>query len=162
MRVLGLKVDRLNLLRRAVGVDQQLLTSVGRPLHLSPPKTAASVRTIPLPQIVVDVLAAHLAAYPAGIDGFVFILDGAPIGRQKFGHLWRPMIQTVGLPKGTGFQLESLGYHVTLDRAGQPRCRHRESESSRVRTCGAGEPTRRPDSVHRSSASLLNWPFIER
>ena len=116
---LGLKVDRLNLLRREVVVDQQLLTAVGMPPHLGPPKTAASVRTIPLPQIVVDVLAAHLTAYPAGTDGFVFILDGAPVGRQKFGHLWRPMIQTVGLPKGTGFHALRHYYASLLIRHGE-------------------------------------------
>ena len=45
----GVTVDRLNMLRREVTVDRQLITLPGRPPHLGPPKTQASVRTIPLP-----------------------------------------------------------------------------------------------------------------
>ena len=52
-------------------VDRQLVTDrVGT--DLGPTKTKASNRTIPLPQVVVDALAAHLATYPAGEHGLVF------------------------------------------------------------------------------------------
>ena len=88
----GLTVDRIDFLRRAVEVDRQLVTLPGQAPALSPPKTAASVRTIPLPQVVVDVLAAHLRDFPAAPDGLVFTLDGEPITRQAFGHLWRPVV----------------------------------------------------------------------
>jgi hypothetical protein len=76
-------VDRLNMLKREVLVDRQLVTTVGEKPKLGPPKTAASVRTIPLPQIVVDVLAAHLVAYPVGTNGLIFTIDGDPISRQS-------------------------------------------------------------------------------
>jgi integrase len=99
----GLTVDRIDFLRRTVEVDRQLVTLPGQPPTLAPPKTAASVRTIPLPQVVVDALAAHLRDYPAAPDGYVFTLGGEPITRQAFGHLWRPVVKTAGMPAGTGF-----------------------------------------------------------
>ena len=43
-----------NFLRRVVTVDRQLVTVVGREPFLAPPKTSASVRTVPLPQAVLD------------------------------------------------------------------------------------------------------------
>jgi len=60
----------VDFLRRVVTVDRQLVTVVGREPFLAPPKTSASVRAVPLPQAVLDALAAHLGAYPA--DGLVF------------------------------------------------------------------------------------------
>jgi integrase len=53
----GLTVDRIDFLRRIVRVDRQLLSVPGRPPFLAPPKTSASVRTIPLPQVVLHALA---------------------------------------------------------------------------------------------------------
>ena len=99
----GLTVDRLDFLRRTVTVDRQLVTIPRQAPFLAAPKTSASVRTVPLPQVVVDALAVHLAAFPAGADGYVFTVRGEPISRTAFGHLWRPVVSTVGLPTGTGF-----------------------------------------------------------
>jgi hypothetical protein len=47
-----------------VTVDRQLVTLPGRAPYLGPPKTAASVRTVPLPNVVVEALAEHLRAFP--------------------------------------------------------------------------------------------------
>ena len=96
----GLTVDRVDFLRRTVTVDRQLVTLPGRAPFLAPPKTQASVRTIPLPHVVVEALAAHLRAFPAGPDGYVFTLEGEPITRQAFGHMWRPAAKAAGLPHG--------------------------------------------------------------
>jgi integrase len=99
---LGLTVDRIDFLRRALTVDRQLVTVPGRDPYLGPPKTFASVRTIPLPQVVLDALAAHLAAYPA--DGLVFTSSaGTPIRRTRFGEVWRDAVKAAGAPHGTGF-----------------------------------------------------------
>jgi integrase len=85
----GLTVDKINFLRRVVHVDQQLVTVSGRAPFLAPPKTAASVRSIPLPTVVVDALAAHLAKYPP-TDGLVFTTEtGRPIRRTAFDRTWR-------------------------------------------------------------------------
>jgi integrase len=71
--VLGLTVDRIDFLRRTVTVDRQLLTPPnGGDPTFGPPKTKASHRVVPLAQVTVDVLAAHLAEFPAGSDGLVF------------------------------------------------------------------------------------------
>jgi integrase len=67
--MLGLTVDRIDFLRRQMVVDRQLINLPGRAPCLAPVKTRASVRTIPLPQTVVDALAGHLSAFPAGPDG---------------------------------------------------------------------------------------------
>lgn len=84
----GLTADRVRFLERVVTVDRQLVTVQGRAPELAPPKTRASNRTIPLPRVVVDALAAHLAEFPAGPDGLVFTLSGKPITRSVFGHKW--------------------------------------------------------------------------
>ena len=73
--VFGLTVDRLDMLRREVTVDRQRV-ELPQPAQHGPPKTKASVRTVPFPQVVVDALAAHLAAFP-GPDGLVFTLGGS-------------------------------------------------------------------------------------
>lgn len=117
--VLGLTVDRLNMLKREVIVDRQLVTTAGERPQLGPPKTAASVRTIPLPQVIVDVLAAHLAAFPVGPDGLVFTIDGEPISRQKFGHLWRPVAKAANLPERTGLHSLRHYYASLLIRHGE-------------------------------------------
>jgi integrase len=118
---LGLTVDRLDFLRRFATVDRQLVTLAGEEPRFGPPKTKASVRTVPLPQIVVDLMAAHLAAFPPDAGGLVFTLDGSkPISRQAFGHVWRPAAQAAGLPAGTGL-------HAMRDYYASLLIRHNES-----------------------------------
>jgi integrase len=68
-----------------------------------PAKTRASHRTILLPQVVADALAAHLAAFPAESDGLVFTQAGKPITRSTFGYGWRAAVKEAKLPHGTGF-----------------------------------------------------------
>lgn len=102
---LGLTIDRIDFLRRTLTVDRQLTTLPGGPPFLAPPKTAASVRTIPLPQVVVDELAAHLVSFPANVDGFMFTTAaGLPINRTTFStKTWRPTVKATELPEGTRF-----------------------------------------------------------
>lgn len=63
--LLGLRVADVDFLRRTVRIEHQS-DSVTR--GLVPPKTASSYRTVPLPAVVADALAAHLAVHPAGPD----------------------------------------------------------------------------------------------
>lgn len=63
--LLGLRVADVDFLRRTVRVEHQ---SDERTRELVPPKTNSSRRVIPLPQWVANVLAEHLAAFPAGAD----------------------------------------------------------------------------------------------
>lgn len=93
--VFGLTVDRVDFLRRTVRVDRQIVDGGG----FGPPKTASSVRTIPLPQTVVDALAAHLQAFPAGEDGLVFTRpSGAPWKRSAFSEKWTRAREAARVP----------------------------------------------------------------
>jgi integrase len=112
----GLSVDRVDFLRRTLTVDRQLITLAGREPYLAPPKTQASVRVIPLPQVVVDALAGHLAAFPAGEDGFVFTsVEGRPLRRQHFSaRVWRPAVAACdSVPAGTRFH-DLRHYYASL------------------------------------------------
>lgn len=87
---LGLTVDRVDFLRRTIRVDRQLVTTKGERPTFGPPKTPSSVRTIPVAQSVLDVLADHLRRFPAGPDGLIFTdSKGDPIRRSALGHVWR-------------------------------------------------------------------------
>ncbi|WP_276861303.1 tyrosine-type recombinase/integrase [Mycobacterium pseudokansasii] len=115
----GLTVDRVRFLERLATVDRQLVTVQGQAPTLAPPKTRASNRTIPLPQVVIDALAAHLAAFPAKPDDLVFTLSGKPITRSVFGHKWRAAVNESRLPEGTGFHALRHYYASLLIRHGE-------------------------------------------
>lgn len=111
--IFGLTRNRLRLLgaNPVVIVDRQLLTRLGRATEFGPLKTRASYRTIPLPMTVVDALNAHLAARDIGEDDLVFTLDGRPITRQAFGHVWRPVAKVAGLNQATGPGMHALRHY---------------------------------------------------
>jgi len=60
--LLALTVADVDFLRRSLRVERQRL----RDGQMGPPKTPKSVRTVPLGQVALDELAAHLAVYPSG------------------------------------------------------------------------------------------------
>ena len=101
----GLDAGHVDFLRRQIRVEQQLITISGQQPHLGPPKTDASVRTVPLPQVVLDELAAHIAACkPGGEWGLLFTTSaGGPIWRSTWSQTWAPAVRRAGLPAGTGF-----------------------------------------------------------
>jgi len=118
---LGLTVDRVNFLRRQLTVDRQLIIppGSGTPI-LGPPKTESSYRTVPLPQVVTDALASHLATFPPGPDAFVFTTPkGDPISRGRFSEMWRPATARAGAPVGTGFHALRHFYASLLIRHGE-------------------------------------------
>ena len=116
----GLSVDRVDFIRRTLHVDRQLVKVTGRAPFFGPPKTAASVRTIPLPQVVVEALSAHLAQYGAGPGGQLFQLDGLPIRRSSFfQRVWRPALKAAGLPRDTHFHALRHYYASLLIRHGE-------------------------------------------
>jgi integrase len=104
-KAFGLTVDRIDFLRRQLTLDRQLVTMPDRAPYLAPTKTQASVRAVPLPQVVVDALAAHLAAWPT--DELVFTTElGAAIRRTAFSErVWRPAVKRAGL---SGVTLHAL------------------------------------------------------
>ncbi|MDZ7733986.1 MAG: site-specific integrase [Acidimicrobiia bacterium] len=81
----GLTVDRVDFLRRTVRVDRQLQEG-----GLVPPKTSASVRSIPAADVVLEALAEHLATFGEGPDGLIFATErGRPWRRSGFSDQWR-------------------------------------------------------------------------
>jgi integrase len=99
--LLALRVQDVDFLRRTVRIEWQF--TQGSKGARSEPKTPRSKRTVPLPRVVADGLAAHLAAYPAAEDGTMFTTRrGVPLGHVYYGHnLIRRAVDEAGLPKGT-------------------------------------------------------------
>ena len=108
---LGLTVDRVDFLRRQLTVDRQLLKVAGSADVFGPPKTRASVRTVPVPDIVLEDLSRHLATYLAEPDSLVFVnARGRPWSYSRFAEVWRAAADKAGLPEGTRFH--DLRHHT--------------------------------------------------
>lgn len=86
--VFGVQLDRIDFLRRTIRVDQQLVTPSNGPVFLGPPKTASSIRTVPLADVVVFELSEHVRKFPP-VDGFVFTTQmDRPVRRGTFQPAW--------------------------------------------------------------------------
>lgn len=117
---LGVTNDRVNMLRREVTVDRQLVKDVGKPPALGPLKTASSRRVVPLPSFVVEALAAHIATYPLGHGGLLFCgVDGQPVARAWLHRAWRKAITEAGLPEDTTWHLLRHTYASILIDGGE-------------------------------------------
>ncbi len=93
----GLTVDRIDFLRKRIVVDRQLVGLRGGPPGFGPLKTASSLRTVPIPQVVADALAYHLAHYGTGDHGLVFTNQlGRPLRRSTFNRTWRNAARLAG------------------------------------------------------------------
>ena len=81
----GLTKDRVRFLSRSVVVDQQLVR-LAHGIGIGPLKTRSSYRTVPLPQVAADHLAAHLMRWPDHPDlGLVFTNErGGPVQTFPF------------------------------------------------------------------------------
>jgi integrase len=111
--VFGLAVEDIDFLRGLVHVRAQVKI-VGSRLVFGDPKYPRSVRTVPVPRDVIDVLAAHLARYPARevtlpweepsgqnvTRPLVFTSrEGGAVNRNYFGSkVWRPAARAVDIP----------------------------------------------------------------
>ena len=73
-----------------------------RSVALGPLKTRSSYRTVPLPQVAADHLAAHLARWPAQTElGLVFCNErGGPIQQSPFAVMWANARRRAGVPEG--------------------------------------------------------------
>lgn len=105
--------DRLRLLgvNPIVTIDRQLLTVGGGRTEFGPLKTKASYRQVPLPRVVVDELNRHIAEFGVEADGLLFTLEGRPLTRQTFGHVWRPASKAAGLSEDTGTGMHALRHY---------------------------------------------------
>jgi integrase len=106
----------VDFLRRVLTVDRQLV-ALPEP-HLAPPKTKASHRTLPLPDLVLDGLSRHLAVFSS--DGLVFSNErGDPIRRSVFSRVWRRAVGAAELQTGTSFHDLRHHYASLLIRHGE-------------------------------------------
>lgn len=87
---LGLQVGDVDFLRGTLRVERQ---RDSRAEGFIPPKTRSSVRTVPLGRVVVDELAAHLAAYGSAADGSIFTDE---LGRALIYTAWKPLWKATG------------------------------------------------------------------
>ena len=136
---LGVTRDRIDFLRRQLRVDRQLMNLPKQAPRLVPVKTRSSARTIPLPQVVVDTLAAHLATFPTA--GLIF----RPITRQLFSKVFHAAVTRAGLPT-------SITYHDLRHYYASLLIRHGESIKTVQERLG-----------HSSAVTTLNtyshlWP----
>ena len=92
----GLRRRRVDLLRGTVQVAE-IVVEVRGVLHMGPPKTRASRRTVGLPRFVVEELVIHLAG-PGDLDAFVFTApEGGPLRVNLFrARVWRPAVTAAG------------------------------------------------------------------
>ncbi|MGH9167370.1 MAG: tyrosine-type recombinase/integrase [Acidimicrobiia bacterium] len=97
----GLRVERLDLLRRALLV-QETVAEVRGHVQIRPvPKSRASHRTVSLDAHLAQDLAEHLTTYPVGTDGFLFSApEGGGLHRTNFRRrFWQPAVRaSVGEP----------------------------------------------------------------
>ena len=93
----GLRRKRVDVLRGTVTVAE-IVVEVQGVLHIGPPKTRASRRTVGLPRFVVEELARHLA-HLGDPAAFVFTApQGGPLRVTAFrARVWRPATRAVGL-----------------------------------------------------------------
>jgi integrase len=98
--LLALRLEDVDFLRRTVRVEWQT-TVDGK--HRVLPKTPRSRRTLPLPAVVADALAAHIAEWPSAADGSLFYtLHGLPHRHEYYGsRIFAPAVRKAGLPSGT-------------------------------------------------------------
>ena len=102
----GLATDRVDFLRRSIKVDKQLVRVRGREggrggVELSGDlKTEKSYRSVPLPSVVTDALAGHMAQFEAHQElGLVFTNErGAPIQQHPFSVVFSAARDRAGLP----------------------------------------------------------------
>ncbi|GAA0657242.1 site-specific integrase [Streptomyces thermocarboxydovorans] len=116
----GLQVRHVDFFKRLLHVEQQVQQTKGGGTRVCEPKTKESVRTVPLPDVVVHALVTHLKAFPADPDGFLFQdpKGGPVVSTRLMDSAWRPARKAAGLPAVTMHQLRHT-YASLLIAAGE-------------------------------------------
>ena len=94
----GLRVERVNVLRRSIAVVEQLNELSGK-FAWGPPKTAAGRRAVSIPAVLAQMLEVQLARPEVLRSGLVFPTPlGEPMRRSNFARrVWAPALQRAGL-----------------------------------------------------------------
>jgi integrase len=116
----GLQLRHVDFFKRQVHVEQQVQQTPKGGTRVCPPKTKESERVVPLPDVVVHALVAHLKAFPAEPDDFLFQdPKGGPIvATRLMDSAWRPARAKAGLPT-TGMHQLRHTYASLLIEAGE-------------------------------------------
>ncbi len=115
---LGLTVDRVDWLRRTITVDRQL-ASGSTPVFAPVKDKRNRPRTIPVGQVVLDALAAHIAEHGTGSDGLIFTTAvGAKVSHSTWSDTWRAAAGPLGIDSGDGFHLLRHFYASALIASG--------------------------------------------
>ena len=95
----ALQPRHVDFLRRTIRVEETL-TEVDGHLIAGAPKTRAGRRTVTMPRLLVDELAAHLARRTVNSDFIFCRTDGGPLRRTNWRRrVWLPAVEaSVGLP----------------------------------------------------------------
>jgi integrase len=115
--VLALRWRSIDLDERVLHVRESVEEVAGQPLPIKPPKTAAGVCQLTMPDIVVDALRDHrrqqlelrkamgLGKMPDDALAFPSPLDGGPSRRTSLSIAWRETVEALGLPTVTFHEL---------------------------------------------------------
>ena len=116
--LLGLAVGQIDFLRRTITVDRQWRDGA----IVAELKSSTSRRVVPIDQVTVEVLAAHLAAFPAGPGGLVFAnRDGVrPLTGREVSKYWRRAVGRAGIGRPVSVKEMRHFYASALIAAGRP------------------------------------------
>jgi integrase len=99
--VLGLKVERVEFLRRQLRVIEQLVTPNKGAPRLGSPKTPSSVRTVPLGEVLLGQLSEHVGRFdPEPEHGLMFSTsEGNPVRKSTFDAAWARAVRDADMGK---------------------------------------------------------------
>ncbi len=118
--VLGLRIRSVRIEEAELAVVEQLQLLPGSPPVLRPPKTASSIRVVPLPQVVADAVVLHLQQWP-GEDEDLLLRgrNGSYLWPNTFNdNIWRGAARRAGQPAARFHELRHF-YASALIRAGE-------------------------------------------
>jgi integrase len=118
--VLGLRIQSVRLAEGELAVVEQLQLLPGSPPVLRPPKTASSIRLVPLPRLVADAVVRHLERWP-GEDEDLLLRSrtGGCVWPNSFNEsVWRVAAKRAGQPDARFHELRHF-YASALIRAGE-------------------------------------------
>jgi integrase len=117
---LGLVRSDVDLVNGTVLVDRQALELKGEGRIVTSPKSEAGRRTVALPTIVTEALAAHLEAHcDPEPDAWVFVgPTGLPVARARVSAAWQAALTKLGAPNH--LRLHDLRHHAATLAARMP------------------------------------------
>jgi integrase len=118
--VLGLRIRSVRIEEGELAVVEQLQLLPGSPPVLRPPKTASSIRVVPLPQLVADAVVLHLEQWPGDDDELIVrSRNGGYIWPNTFNDtIWRGAAKRAGQPDARFHELRHF-YASALIAAGE-------------------------------------------